>query len=55
MILHIAVAASSEAAFHYYNQASQSKWGDPGSYDLCVNTDRMPVEAAVQLIVNAAK
>ena len=39
----------------YYNQASSSKWGEPGTYDLCVNTDRMPVEAAVRLIVNAVK
>ena len=39
----------------YYNQASSSKWGEPASYDLCINTDHISVEAAVQLIVNVAK
>ena len=39
----------------YYNQASSSKWGEPASYDLCVNTDGIPVQDTVQLIVNAAK
>ena len=49
------VAKADRERAAYYNQAAQSKWGDPGSYDLCINTDRMLVEAAVQLIVNAVK
>ena len=49
------IAKADKERSTYYNQAAQSKWGEPGTYDLCVNTDRMPVEAAVRLIVNAAK
>ena len=37
-----------------YNQAAQGKWGEPESYDLCINTDRMSVEDAVALIARAA-
>ena len=39
----------------YYNQASSAKWGEPASYDLCVNTDFVQAATAVQMIVNAAK
>ncbi|MBQ9301317.1 MAG: MATE family efflux transporter [Clostridia bacterium] len=49
------IAKADKERSAYYNQASSSKWGEPGSYDLCVNTDRMDMETAVQLIVNAAK
>ncbi len=39
----------------YYNQASSSKWGEPDSYDLCINTDHVTAEAAVQTIISAVK
>ena len=39
----------------YYNQASSAKWGEPGNYDLCVNTDHLTMDAAAQFIVNAVK
>ena len=38
----------------YYNQMSQSKWGKPESYDLCVNTDRMSDDDAAALIARTA-
>lgn len=39
----------------YYNQRSDSRWGDLNSYDLCINTDQIPSETAAELIVSAAE
>ena len=49
------VAKADRERAAYYNQASSAKWGEPGNYDLCVNTDHLTMDAAVQLIVNAVK
>ena len=38
----------------YYNQAAQGKWGQPECYDLCINTDRVSIDDAVDLIASAA-
>ena len=38
----------------YYNQTSAKRWGAPGSYDLCINTDHISVEDAASWIVKAA-
>ena len=35
----------------YYNQAAQGKWGQPECYDLCINTDRVTIGDAADLIV----
>ena len=39
----------------YYNQASSAKWGEPGSYDLCINTDRISTDEAVDMVVHAVR
>lgn len=39
----------------YYNQGTDSYWGDLNSYDLCINTDQIAAETAAELIVSAAK
>ena len=49
------VAKADRERAAYYNQASSAKWGEPGNYDLCVNTDHLTMDAAAQLIVNAVK
>jgi len=38
----------------YYNQAAQGKWGQPECYDLCINTDRVSIDDAADLIASAA-
>ena len=49
------VAKADRERAAYYNQASSAKWGEPGNYDLCVNTDHLTMDAAAQFIVNAVK
>lgn len=39
----------------YYNQRSESYWGDLNSYDLCINTDQITAETAAEIIVSAAE
>ena len=39
----------------YYNQFASSKWGQPSSYDLCFNTDRISPEETADMIIRAAK
>lgn len=39
----------------YYNQISDSHWGDLNSYDLCINTDQFIPELAAGMIVSAAE
>ena len=38
----------------YYNQASQGKWGEPGNYDLYINTDHISADDAAALITRTA-
>ena len=38
----------------YYNQVGQGKWGQPECYDLCINTDRVSIDDAADLIARAA-
>ena len=33
------IAKADRERASYYNQASSAKWGEPGSYDLCVNRE----------------
>ena len=37
----------------YYNQAAQGKWGQPECYDLCINTDRVSIDDAADLIASS--
>lgn len=39
----------------YYNYYSNKKWGDPRSYDLCINSSAVGPEGAVDVIMNFAK
>ncbi len=49
------VAKADRERAAYYNQASQRKWGEAGTYDLCVNTDRMTPDDAARVIAQAAR
>lgn len=35
----------------YYNYYTSKKWGDSRSYDLCINTSKLSVDAAVDMIL----
>jgi putative MATE family efflux protein len=37
----------------YNNQAAQGKWGQPECYDLCINTDRVSIDDAADLIASS--
>ena len=37
----------------YYNQAAQGKGGQPECYDLCINTDRVSIDDAADLIASS--
>lgn len=37
----------------YYNQYSKGKWGDASNYDLCIDTDKLGIDGAAELIVAA--
>ena len=39
----------------YYNYYSNKKWGDPKSYDMCINSSVVGPEGAVDLIMELAK
>ena len=39
----------------YYNYYSNKKWGDPRSYDLCLNSSATGPDGAVDVILNFAK
>lgn len=39
----------------YYNYYSNKKWGDPRSYDLCINSSATGPDGAVDVILNFAK
>lgn len=39
----------------YYNQYSDSKWGSANTYDLCLDTDKLGIEGAVNIILNAVE
>ena len=39
----------------YYNYYSNKKWGDPKSYDMCINSSAVGPEGAVDLIMELAK
>lgn len=36
----------------YYNYYSDKKWGDVTHYDLCINTSKIPIDKAVDMIIN---
>ena len=37
----------------YYNQSSDRKWGDAANYDLCIDTDKLGIQGAVDMIAAA--
>lgn len=37
----------------YYNYYSNVKWGDARHYDLCINTSKIGVDKAVQMIIDS--
>lgn len=39
----------------YYNQYSDSKWGSANTYDLCLDTDKLGIEGAVNIILNVVE
>ena len=39
----------------YYNYYSNKKWGDPKSYDMCINSSAVGPEGAVDIIMELAK
>ena len=39
----------------YYNYYTSKKWGDTASYDLCINTSKISVDDAVDLILDFRK
>lgn len=39
----------------YYNQRSNTRWGDASGYDLCLDTDRFGIDGASGLIADAVK
>ena len=39
----------------YYNYYTSKKWGDTSSYDLCINTSKISVDDAVDLILDFRK
>lgn len=39
----------------YYDYYSDNKWGDAKHYDLCINTSKIPVDMAVEMIINCIK
>jgi len=51
-IQHISKADRERSA--YYNQFGQGKWGQPECYDLCINTDRVSIDDAADLIASVA-
>lgn len=44
-----------KARSSYYNFYTSVKWGDPASYDLCINTSKIKTDDAVDLILSAAE
>ncbi|MDO4173269.1 MAG: cytidylate kinase-like family protein [Eubacteriales bacterium] len=38
----------------YYNQHAAASWGVPENYDLCIDTDKLAMETAADIIVYAA-
>lgn len=39
----------------YYNQYSDSAWGFAGTYDICLDTDKLGIEGAVNVILGVIK
>lgn len=37
----------------YYNELSDKRWGDAANYDVCIDTDQLGIEGAVDLITAA--
>lgn len=46
------VAQNDKKRASYYNYYSNKKWGDAGTYDLCVNTEKVGVYGAAEIIKN---
>ncbi len=46
----ILVKKTDKARSSYYQYYSSKKWGQPTSYDLCINTDKIDVDSAVKMI-----
>ncbi|MBN2472147.1 MAG: cytidylate kinase-like family protein, partial [Anaerolineae bacterium] len=49
------IAQRDYAAAQYMERFFQSDWNDPMLYSLLINTGKVPLEAAVQIIISAAK
>ena len=39
----------------YYNYYSNKKWGDPKSYDMCINSSPLGIEKTVNVLENYVK
>ena len=39
----------------YHNYYTKQKWGDPGNYDLMINSARTGIEKAAEIIIDYIK
>lgn len=49
------IAKQDKQRASYYNYYTSKKWGDSRSYDLCINTSKISVDDAVELILQYRK
>ena len=49
------IRRADEERVAYFKTFYEAGWLDPATYDLVINTDRLPVEAAAALITNAVR
>ena len=36
---------------NYYSTYADGKWGDPKQYDICINTSKLTIDEAVDIII----
>lgn len=49
------IAKQDKQRASYYNYYTSKKWGDSRSYDLCINTSKISIDDAVELILQYRK
>lgn len=49
------IAKADRERMMYYNQSTGARWGNPSSYDLCINTDAVSFEMAADSIARLAQ
>jgi len=49
------IAKADRERMMYYNQSTGARWGNPSSYDLCINTDAVSFETAADSIARLAQ